>query len=171
MEPFRLRCWKIQLTNGEVVFFTCARPGRSKGSQGKVHDFVVDQWVSGLPGDRTATVISLLGRKHGVTGMSEFAFYSFCSEFDTTNERGNRQTFQNWLEKHHPDRFIQVIEIPTFDLQPIDAKTLDVIMDTLKHLTYLGRTVILMDSGGMTRVESVCNKLGAKEDTTSVGIR
>jgi len=171
MEPYRLRRWKTQLTNGEAVFFTCARPGRSKGSQGKVHDFLVDQWVSGLPGDRTATVISLLGRKHGATGISEFTFYSFCSDFDTVSERGNRPTFQRWLDEHHPDRSIQVVEIPTFDFQAIEAKTLGVITDALNNLASSGRTAIVMDSGGITRTGFVCKHLGAKEDTTSTGIR
>ena len=77
MEPFRLRRWKARLSKSEVIFFTCARPGRSKSSKGRVPDDVVDRWVHGLPDGNTTTVISLLGRKHGPTGESEFAFYSF----------------------------------------------------------------------------------------------
>ena len=89
-EPSRLRKWELPITeNGVLEFYTCARPGRSGGRRHAVTDDVVDGWVSGLPKPNTA-IISLLGRKEDSEGKSEFSYYSFCSDYDTVNERGDR---------------------------------------------------------------------------------
>ena len=94
MEPHRLRRWRIELRTGKpVYFYTCARPGRSKGANNFVPDSMVQQWVRGLPPGNVA-VVSLLGRKHGPEGLSEYSFYTFRSEYDDFSERKKRLTWQ-----------------------------------------------------------------------------
>jgi hypothetical protein len=164
LEPYRLRRWKAEFQSGrEAVFWTCARPGRSRGSKGAVSDHIVDMWAHGLPGGVSAAVISLLGRKKSNTGTSEFSFYSFSGGLDTPEERKGRPTFQGWLDKHHSSRHIQVIEHPTIDFQPSDLEILEAVAATLEELTGSGRTVTIMDSGGETRTGAVCRFMGAKE--------
>ena len=77
MEPYNLKMWKIDTSQGDIAYFhTSARPGRSKGPKGRVSDQIVSAWVSGLPGPDIA-IVSLLGRKQGHKGNSEFSYYSF----------------------------------------------------------------------------------------------
>ena len=92
MEPYNLKMWKIDTSQGDIVYFhTCARPGRSKGPKGRVSDQIVSAWISGLPGPDIA-IVSLLGRKQGHKGNSEFSYYSFSGGFDTCSERGSQPT-------------------------------------------------------------------------------
>ncbi|MEX2029661.1 MAG: hypothetical protein WD906_01640 [Anaerolineales bacterium] len=165
-EPFRLRRWKAHLENGlEIQFFTCARPGRSKGSNGQVLDDNVDRWVKSLPGGQSTTVISLLGRKQTSTGTSEFSFYSFHGILDNPAERRGKPSFQEWLDRHHPDRGIQLLELPTIDFKAVDQTTLEKVSAALAELSDGGRTIVIMDSGGFTRTGAVCSHLKAKELT------
>jgi hypothetical protein len=117
MEPHKLRRWRRSSSRDQIQFFTCARPGRSKGSTESVPDPVVDKWVNRLPGGTKITVVSLLGRKPN--GLSEFSFYSFSSAIETPDERGKRPLFQEWLARRHAMRKIEVVEHPTTDFKPL----------------------------------------------------
>ena len=165
MEPFRLRRWKLETSSGvEVGFYTCARPGRSKGSTGTVRDALVSEWVRGL--QDVKTVISLLGRKRGPAGMSEFSFYSFCGGLETSAERKRRPTFQEWLDQMHGDLNISVIEHPTYDFKSVPSNTLDAIKADAHALAREGKSFVIVDSGGQTRTNAICKHLDATEDTT-----
>ena len=167
MEPHRLRRWKIKPSpDNEVGFYTCARPGRSKGPTEPVPDAVVSNWVRGLRGEGVGTIISLLGRKTGPMGMSEFSFYSFCGGFDTPAERKRRPTFQEWLGQKHGDLTISVIEHPTYDFKRMSSGILDTIRTDIYTLAQEGKIFIIVDSGGQTRTRAVCKHMDAVEDTT-----
>lgn len=160
MEPYRLWRWKPKLASQDVPFFTCARPGRAKGNNRPVPDAIVDQWIRGLPGGTSTALISLLGRKGNKQGKSEFSFYSFYGPWDREDERRNRPSFQQWLDCRPDQRHIQVIEHPTFDCVEITPTTRDAVVRDISRLLSEGRTVILMDSGGISRTGSVCRHMG-----------
>ena len=162
-EPSGLRKWELPLTeNGVFEFYTCARPGRSGGKWHAVTDDVVDGWVSGLPKPNTA-IISLLGRKVDSTGKSEFSYYSFCSAYDRANERGDRLTFQEWLTQNHNHLGIIVREHPTFDGKPVGDDLLADVRDDIFDLLSSGRTVVVVDSGGVDRTGRVARYLCASQ--------
>ena len=168
-KPYKLRRWRLDAPTGSAHFFTCARPGRSSREESKtkpVDDNVVHRWVLGLPQPNTA-IVSLLGRKHGPEGDSEFSFYSFCGGFDTSSEREGLPTFQEWLDQYHKDLNISVHEHPTYDYYPIPLETLDAVKADIEQLILTGRTVIVIDSGGETRTGKVRKHMGAEEDSTS----
>jgi hypothetical protein len=121
--------------------------------------------MDGLPGDTGTTIISLLGRKHGPAGVSEFSFYSFCGGFDVESERAGKPTFQEWLDKWHQERSFSVIEHPTFDLKPVSQETLAAIASDIERELAQNRTIILVDSGGETRTRLVCTYLDLVEDS------
>ena len=161
MEPHKLKKWKTDSSQGNIAYFyTCARPGRSGGPKGAVPDQIVSAWVSGLPGPDTA-IVSLLGRKQGRNGSSEFCYYSFSGGFDGSLERGSKPTFAEWLDTHHAERRILVREHPTYDYRPIPHERLAAIEAEVRHLTSLGRTVVIVDSGGETRTGKVCRHMKA----------
>jgi hypothetical protein len=162
MEPYRKRRWRHSTAPEQIAFFTCARPGRSLGSTQPVPDAIVHKWVNGLPGPRTA-IISLLGCKPD--GKSEFSFYNFSGKDDTTSESRGKPPWQAWLDRHHPDRGVTVIEHPTTDFQPITDETLQRVAKDVQRLLGEGRTIVLIDSGGQTRTGTVCRHLGLVEDT------
>ena len=133
------------------------------GRGGRSHlvtDDVVDSWVAGLPNPNTA-IVSLLGRKMSEAGRSEFSYYSFCSEFDVASERGDRPTFQEWLNQNHNQLEIIVREHPTYDGRPVSYETLAIVKDEITSLLSAGRTVVVVDSGGMDRTGRVSRYLGA----------
>jgi hypothetical protein len=165
MEPYKLRRWRSTSLSHVGQFFTCARPGRSKGARDHVPDDLVHQWVRGLPGDTHTVILSLLGRKHGQDGGSEFSFYSFCGPLDLSEERRRRPSFQEWLDRWHRKRCIQVLEHPTYDFRPVPTETLDTVASVIRSLLSEGRTVVVMDSGGETRTRQVCQHMGFVEDT------
>lgn len=161
VEPYRLKHWQVDTSEGDLAhFYTCARPGRSKGPKGCVPDWTVTAWVLGLPGPATA-IVSLLGRKQGKSGASEYSFYSFSGGFDSTSERGRQPSFQEWLDIHHGQRQILVREHPTYDYRPITHVQLTAIYTDIHDLIAEGRTVVVMDSGGETRTGKVCRRMGA----------
>lgn len=162
MELFRKRRWKVAGSNERIPFFTCARPGRSLSSTGPVPDAIVHKWVKGQPGPNT-TIVSLLGKKP-TNEMSEFSFYSFHGQLDTNTRR--KPSWQAWLDKHHKDRNIHVVEHPTIDFQPIPAAKLARIAEDITRLL-AERTIVLVDSGGQTRTGTVCAHLSLTEDTRS----
>lgn len=169
MEPFRLRRWRPKSSRDGIALFTCARPGRSKlDRKGRpipeVPDALVHKWVQGLPGKRKTVIVSLLGRKPGENGKSEFSFYSFYGAWDAAEECRERISFQEWLDRWHSERFIQVVEHPTYDLCPVPPDTLNAAASDITRFLLTGRTVVLMDSGGISRTEQVCRHSGLVHD-------
>lgn len=170
MEPYNIRKCRISISPScDARFFTCARPGRSKGSDGCVTDELVSAWVKGLPGPNTV-IISLLGRKRNRKELSEFSYYSFYGEWDTPPERSDKPSFQEWLERHHKDLQILVREHPTYDRDiynflPIPPFTLAAIESDVRQFVSEGRTVVVMDSGGVGRTGEVCEYMKPTEDT------
>ncbi len=164
MEPYKLRLWRIDGSPNPVSFHTCARPGRStykyKRKNNQVSDATVSQWVCGLPGPSTA-IVSLLGRKPKRGNESEFSFYSFCGGWDTPLERRSKPTLQEWLMERHGDLQILVREFPTNDLCDIPPEELAAIADEIRELISTGRTVVVVDSGGIGRVGQVCKFMNA----------
>jgi hypothetical protein len=156
MEPWRLRCWRLPAVSRNAVFYTCARPGRSKGKTGKVPDALLHQWVRGLPGENGLTVISLLGQKPD--GTSEWSFYSFF-------EKG--QSLQDWLARHYPAKTIQVVEYPTIDFQRVPDATRDAVLTEITACLLAGRIVVVVDSGGEQRSGQLCTSIGAYEASGS----
>jgi hypothetical protein len=151
--PFRLRRWRRADSSDRIQFFTCARPGRSKGVDRPVPNDLVRRWVKGLPGGGNTTLVSLLGRKHGPEGVSKFSFYSFWGGFDQPSERRARPSFQQWLDRYCAASSIQLIEHPTYDFRPIPPETVGAVISDICKLLSAGRTVILVDSGGETRAK------------------
>lgn len=167
MEPYRLKRWKIDISPDTIYFYTCARPGRSKYNYKKknndVSDALVSTWVRGLPEPNTA-IVSLLGRKPD-DGTSEFSFYSFCGGWDTHLER---ETFQDWLDRLHGDLQIRIREHPTYDRCKIPLEKLNAIAADVHKLTSEGRTVVVVDSGGVGRTGQVVKHMKAIEDNPAV---
>lgn len=167
MEPYRLKRWKVDSSPDAIYFYTCARPGRSKYNYKKknneVSDDLVSAWVLGLPGPNTA-IISLLGRKPA-DGTSEFSFYSFCGGWDTYSEC---ETFQDWIDQWHGDIQIRIREHPTYDRCKIPPEKLDAIAADVRKLTSEGRTVVVVDSGGVGRTGQVVKHMKAIEDNTAI---
>ena len=167
MEPYRLKRWKLQVEpDKDTHFFTCARPGRSKDADTNVPDKTVSVWVNGLPGPNTA-IISLLGRKYGPEGLSEFSFYTFRSAHDEPLERRRQLSFQEWLDSKHNDLQILVSEHPTYDFQKISVEQIAAIEADIRRFISEGRTVVVVDSGGLTRTGFLCKSIGAIEDSRS----
>jgi hypothetical protein len=118
----------------------------------------------GLPGPCTA-IVSLLGRKPD--GTSEFSFYSFYGGFDQLSDRPGCLSFQSWLDRWHSDLAIVVHEHPTCDFKPVPQDVLEAVSKDIKKLASAGRTVVLIDSGGVTRTGNVCRHISAMEDSSS----
>jgi hypothetical protein len=139
------------------MFYSCARPGRSKGPDAHVHDNIVREWFRNLPGTGETTIISLLGRKHNVAGDSEFKFYSFCGVWDTESERQGKRSFQSWIDEGAFKRAIVLIEHPTFDFKRVPVDTIRAVSADIHRLLEQKQTVVLVDSGGITRTGQICN--------------
>jgi hypothetical protein len=166
MEPYRLRRWRLPLSQG-LKIYTCGRPGRSKGADVTVGDAIVDKWIKGLPGDGNIAIMSLLGRKHGANGDSEFKFYSFHGALDHASERRRRPSFQEWIARRNVGRSIEVVEHPTYDFKPIPKETLEAVAVDLHRLLAQNLCIVLMDSGGETRVRRVCEFINFVEDSAN----
>jgi hypothetical protein len=155
VEPFRLKAWRLAGPSSEF-FYTCARPGRSRGSKAKVPDCLVLDWARGLPGGTEICIISLLGQKPA--GPSEFSFYP---SFD------DAESFQEWLNASVTGRKFRIISHPTTDLEEIDPAVLAAVAADVRRLVSEGKTVVIMDSGGWTRTGAVAACLGAASMTVS----
>jgi hypothetical protein len=156
---YRLRWWKAPF-EGPNSFFTCARPGRKQSSTEPIPDRVVRTWLDGvLRLGADPTVISMLGCKKN--GMSEYDFYSFHGGWDRPADRPGRPSFREWLGRVSPD--IVLHEHPTVDCEPVPADVLDAISTQMRTDLARGRTVVIVDSGGMTRTSIVGRHLGASE--------
>src|SRR5437879_7276441 len=165
MEPYKPRWWKSRTASYPGRLYTCARPGRSKGADQDVPDDLVRKWIKGLPDAERRTIVSLLGRKHGPSGMSEFSFYSFYSELDTEAERRRRVSFQDFIETSNKGSPIKVLQFPTYDFKPIPPETLNAATAAILQRLSAGDTVVLVDSGGETRTKAVCRHMGFIEDS------
>lgn len=151
VEPFRLKAWQLPKTS-PGMFYTSARPGRSRGSQAKVPDRVVLDWVNGLPDSSEIYIISLLGEKPG--GNSEFSFYSSFVGPDS---------FQEWLNARISNRRFHIISYPTIDLEPMTPAVLAAVSAEVRRLVSLGKIVVIVDSGGWTRTGTVAAYLNATQ--------
>jgi hypothetical protein len=149
MEPHRLRRWKLPPSIGTDLY-TAARPGRSKGSKGKVPDHYLSAWLNGLPGTGPIAVVSLLGQKP--SGISEWSFYCFFAQ---------NRSFQDWIDRNWQGRKVIVLEHPTCDCQPLPPDVLREVAATIARQLTEGLTVVVMDSGGVERTGQVRIHLGA----------
>jgi hypothetical protein len=163
MEPHNLKRWTLPGLSSGAKLYTCARPGRSKGpKKKKVSDNLLQEWVNGLPGQGNMAVISLLGRKPPPRSKDEWSYYSFY---------GKRQSFQTWLDCHYESKAIEIIEHPTIDTHDVPAELLATLSSKIGRLLSEGRTVVVMDSGGVSRSGQVCRhfvqSLRTKDDLTT----
>lgn len=164
MAIHNLRRWRSPDRSWQ--FYTCARPGRSKGKDRQVDDQTVREWVHGLPSGNSIVIVSLLGRKNGPAGKSEFSCYlSFHGDWDEPQERRGKISFQKWLDRNHKDRGIRVMEFPTCDGIRVSEATLRAVESEISRLLFEGSTVVLMDSGGIERTGQVCKHMGFVENT------
>ncbi len=148
-EPFRLIEWQMPGSYPGSLY-TCARPGRSRGTKGKVPDLLALEWAQGLPGVPKTCIISLLGQKPD--GRSEFSFYSSFND---------AEGFDAWLNANATDRKFHVISYPTVDCKKINPCILTAIAADVTRLVSQGETVVVMDSGGSSRSGAVIEQLGA----------
>ena len=109
--------------------------------------------------------MSLLGRKPD--GTSEFSFYFFYGGFDLQDDRPGCLSFQSWLDTWHNELLIVIREYPTCDFKPLTPEILGAVSRAIIDLTSAGRTVVLIDSGGVTRTGIVCRHISAVEDSSS----
>jgi hypothetical protein len=157
-EPHRLQKRKpIASTVYQGQLYTCARPGRSKGSKGPVNDFLVEAWINGLPKVQPTFLISLLGSKNTADKKSEFSFYTFRGGLEANGENDCRPTFQYWLDKRYREGCYFVFEYPTVDCEVISQDILRAVSNHITTLLEEGCTVVLFDSGGVSRVNRVCS--------------
>ncbi len=166
-EPCALTQWAVNAEGLRGQLFTCARPGRSLGRKKKtIDDTAVIHWLNGLPATETVTaIVSLLGRKPDPDGQSEFSYYSFRSVHE---DRPGSPTFQEWLDgKTAPGRYV-VIEHPTIDMRPISLDLMNEITASILANLRASRTVVVVDSGGVSRTGAVIRRLGVILNRTIV---
>jgi hypothetical protein len=124
-------------------------------SQEKIEDFVVDAWIAGLPSSPEETIIvSLLGRKP--QGLSEFSYYSFRGGFDRPEDRPGSRTWQEWLSGRYGSKY-HLLEFPTVDTKLIADDTKSLIASAILKAMQSGKTVILVDSGGIGRTGNMAS--------------
>lgn len=153
----RVKRWETYVSAVRGKLFSSARPGRHLGKNAKVPDSIVCDWITSLPLARKTFIVSLLGLRKD--GRSEFRYYNFCGRNDKAR-RPKDPTFQEWLDKNFPGGRYQVMEHPTQDYKNIPPENLRATVLEVKKLLDQGETVVLMDSGGDTRVGKVAGKLG-----------
>jgi hypothetical protein len=154
----------MAIPDGSWQLNTCGRPGRSKGKDQVIEDKTVHEWIRNLPGTNTV-IVSLLGRKNGPSGKSEFSIYpAFYGDWDQPKERRGTISFQHWLDRHHKDFGIRVVELPTYDAVLPEA-TLRTAACEISPLLSEGPTVMLMDSSELERTSQVCKHMGFVENS------
>ena len=164
MEPINLKHWQFSDSSGnDAYFYTCARPGRSMGQDESVPQNLLSLWIDRLPDPTNLVIISLLGRKRNWQKLSEFSYYPFYGGWDTEREREDKPSFQAWLDEWHSNLKIQICEHPTYDYdrRDIPPVTLAAIERDVRELTTTGRTVLVMDSGGVGRTGQLSAHLKA----------
>jgi hypothetical protein len=73
-------------------------------------------------------------------------------------------SFQEWLDRWHPDLSIELLEHPTWDYQRIPDDVCEVAAREIEALAASGRTVTVVDSGGQQRSGQLCSFMAAAED-------
>lgn len=162
-EPCGLKHWWFDANGLLGWLYTCARPGRSLGRRkNTINDATVIDWLNGLPKSGTITaIVSLLGRKPEPNERGEFSYYSFRSSHE---DIASRPTFQEWLDRATaPGKYI-VIEHPTTDTRPIPFDLLNAITESILANLREARTVVVVDSGGVSRTGDVIQHLRVKLD-------
>ena len=168
MEPCNLRKCKIASTTSEPqYFYTCGRPGRSKGKDKRVCDKLASEWVLGIQRmlkTDNIMIVSLLGRKCTKTGKSEFWPYSFYGLGDCAKERKGKIPFQEWLNEQHGTMEIIVREYPTIDHNDSEPIPLADIEHDIREGIAEGRTVVVMDSAGVSRTGKVRKHMKTEDE-------
>jgi hypothetical protein len=138
--------------------YTCARPGRSIGrNYARISDEMVEAWILGMPSSTDEIIIvSLLGRKPNQ--LSEFSYYSFRGGFDRPEDRPGCPTWQEWLTERYGSKY-KVCEFPTVDTELIHEHTKRRVANTILESVRSGKTVVLVDSGGVGRTGSVISTI------------
>ena len=169
-EPYNLKKWRTTVCQDqETLFYTCGRPGRSQSRYGNIEDETVSIWAKRLHEltGPNIVIVSLLGRKNDKSRLSEFSYYTFCGGWDTDEERKNKPTFQEWLNKNHENLGILVSEHPSYDHLPTDPLvpqcTLDTVKEDICTSINKGLIVVVMDSAGVGRTRAVKDYLQAKK--------
>jgi hypothetical protein len=156
---YRQKDWQLRGVPGSPIIHTCSRPGRRDFERERVPKHVVDEWVRALP-EVPLTIVSLLGWKETPDGESEYELYDFCGANDRPDDQRGKPTFQEWLSKHHVKRDIIVVEHPTIDYTRVPDEVIAAVGETIRTQLATGRTVYIMDSGGVQRTGRVCDALG-----------
>jgi hypothetical protein len=120
-----------------------------------VPDAVVLKWIEDLPEGAELSLVSLLGKKPD--GTDEHSFYSFKTA----------SGFHTWLENNSP-RKIFLFSHPTTDFSPVGAELCAEISARIDAELSHGRTVIVVDSGGVQRTGQVFRRIQLIEDTRSL---
>lgn len=128
-----------------------------------ISDQVVDAWIAGMPSSTDEIIIvSLLGRKPN--GLSEFSYYSFRGGFDKSEHRPGCPSWQEWLFERYASKY-RLHEFPTVDTELIQEDIKRDVAKTILRFMQLGKTVVVVDSGGIGRTGSVIaaiRKMGVK---------
>lgn len=159
-KPYR---WRLNGTD-DLIFFTCARPGRTSAPASRyadVSDDVVEAWSLRIAGYAPITVLSMLGSKDN--GKSEFSFYTFWGDDDPTAV-GKRLSFGDVLAVVEPQ--ITLVERPTTDGLTLPQDNVDDLCALVKEMVATDRPVVLMDSGGEQRTGAIADAVGV-EDVSS----
>lgn len=154
-KPYMMKRWRRKASPEAIPIYTCARPGRRLGPRGKVTDSEVMRWICGLPNHRPLSIISLLGKKPD--GTDEHSFYSFR----------NADGFQMWIAKRSSGD-INLFIHPTTDFNPVGQQTITAIESDLNRELSLGRSVVIVDSGGVQRTGQICKCLQLVEDSRTL---
>jgi hypothetical protein len=118
-----------------------------------ISDQVVDAWIAGMPRSTDEIIIvSLLGRKPN--GLSEFSYYSFRGGFDKPEDRPGCPSWQEWLFHRYASKY-RLQEFPTVDTEFIQNDIKKEAAKTVLGFMQLGKTVVVVDSGGIGRTGSV----------------
>jgi hypothetical protein len=107
-----------------------------------------------MPGEPPWHLVSLLG--HKCNGLSEYSFYDFRASCEPDD---GRPTFQAYLDRIDEPGSSVVHEFRTVDYQPVRVPMLMEISERIWDLLQGGLTVIVFDSGGMSRVGQVRKRL------------
>jgi hypothetical protein len=129
--------------------------------QMKVGDECVLAWLAGLPvSTEEIIIVSLLGRK--ADGLSEFSYYSFRGGFDRPQDRPDCPTFQEWLDSQHGAGRYRIYEYPTIDLLVPPDETKSPAVATILSFVKTGKTVIVVDSGGIGRSGNILSAVASQ---------
>jgi hypothetical protein len=67
------------------------------------------------------------------------------------------------LDRRHKNTSVLVLEHPTYDFCAVPQETLDAVAADILGFLREERTVVLVDSGGETRIKQVCKFMHAIE--------